>query len=224
MERWWRHDRAAAQRAFLRAIRLEPRQPFPHGAYAWFLIDSNRGPEAIREARRSYELDPFSVSNSLGLTEILLEAGDTASAARQAGITLALDPTYGPAWAEKAYVLIARGRAAEAAALMAQHLSSDFAFDWSEGVLGEALARAGRATEARALARRMEERAHHQWVQPMSIAGIYAALGDAPHALDWLEEAERRGALEPQLDAEPEYRALHGEPRYQRLLRSLGLP
>lgn len=222
MERWWRHDRAAAERALLRAIRLDPRQPEPHGAYAWFLLDANRAADAVREGQRAYELDPFSVGNSLAFGEMLIDAGDLAAAARQVEITLALDPNYGLAWYDKGWLLIAQGRPAEAATLVSAHLSPGD--DWGEAVLGEALARSGRAAEARALARRMEERARHEWVQPMTIADIYGALGDTSRALDWLEEAERRGALEPQLDAEPEFRALHGEPRYQRLLRSLGLP
>ncbi len=222
MERWWRHDRAAAERAFLRAIRLGPRQPLAHGAYAWFLIDTNRAADAVREARRSNDLDPFSVSSSVTFTELLVYAGDTASAARQAEIMLALDPSYTVAWAVKGEVLIAAGRAAAAATLVAQHLGPGD--DLGEGVLGEALARAGRTAEARVLARRMEERARHEWVQPISIARVYAGLGEASRALYWLEEAERRGALEPELDTEPQFRALHGEPRFQRLLRGLGLP
>ncbi len=49
----------------------------------------------------------------------------------------------------------------------------------------------------------MEERARHEWVYPVDIARVYAGLGDASRALDWLEEAERRGALAPELDALP---------------------
>lgn len=222
MERWWRHDRAAAERAFLRAIRLGPRQPMPHGEYAFFLVDTNRAAEAVREGRRSYELDPYSVRNSLLFTEILEAAADVASAARQAEITLALDSSYYASWDEKGNVLIAQGRPAEAAALVAEHLGPDD--DFGEYVLGVALAKSGRPAEALALARRMEERARHQWVQPMSIGSIYAALGDASRALDWLEEAQRRGGLYPELDALPEFRPLHDDPRYKRLLRALGLP
>ncbi len=222
MERWLRHDRAAAERALMRALSLDPRQPGPHVEYAYFLLDTNRAADAVREGRRSYELDPYSVRSSVLYADILFAAGDNASAGRQADITLALDSSYYLAWDMKGAALLAGGRAAEAAVLVTQHLGPDD--DYGEGVLGVVLVRLGRAAEARSLARRMEERARHQWVQPMTIAGIYAELGDTSRTLDLLEEAERRGALAPQLDALPDFRALHGKPRYQRLLRALGLP
>ena len=39
--------------------------------------------------------------------------------------------------------------------------------------------------------------AQKQYVSPYGIASFYAVLGDAPHALDWLERAyaERDGTL-----------------------------
>ncbi len=60
-------------------------------------------------------------------------------------------------------------------------------------------------------------------MHPGWIAQTYAAAGDYPHALDWLETAERRDALWPEVDAMPDFKPLHGQPRYQRLLRELGV-
>ena len=62
-------------------------------------------------------------------------------------------------------------------------------------------------------------------MQHYGLALVYAALGDTEEALRWLEEADRHhsfwwtfwGHVDPRLDV------LRNEPRFQDLLRRLGL-
>ncbi len=57
-----------------------------------------------------------------------------------------------------------------------------------------------------------------------NIALIYADLGDRDEALDWLERAydEHFGFL-IYVKVEPGFYPLHGEPRFQALLKKMGL-
>ena len=56
------------------------------------------------------------------------------------------------------------------------------------------------------------------------MTGVRAALGDKTAALGWLELAHsgHEGAL-VWLKIDPRFDALHGEPRFQEILRRMGL-
>ncbi len=57
-----------------------------------------------------------------------------------------------------------------------------------------------------------------------SIATTYAALGEKDQALDWLERAyEARLGILVYVKVEPLLYPLHGEPRFQALLKKMGL-
>ena len=66
--------------------------------------------------------------------------------------------------------------------------------------------------------------AQKQYVSPYGIASFYAVLGDAPHALDWLERAyaERDGTL-ILIKVHPRLDGLRGEPRFRDLLARMNL-
>ena len=52
------------------------------------------------------------------------------------------------------------------------------------------------------------------------VAECYACLGDRDHALDWLENATRRGFVHyPYLSKSRTFRSLHGDPRFEDLCR-----
>jgi serine/threonine-protein kinase len=86
------------------------------------------------------------------------------------------------------------------------------------GQLGEAYAMAGNTTKAREILRELEQRARGAYVSPYHFAYVYAGLGDADQAMDWLERAveERTGPaygikgsfLLAPLQAHPRFRAL----------------
>ncbi|HKD14295.1 MAG TPA: hypothetical protein VKE71_07065 [Candidatus Angelobacter sp.] len=57
------------------------------------------------------------------------------------------------------------------------------------------------------------------------IASAYASAGDNERALDWLEKsyAQRDGNL-TLMNSYPEFKNLHGNPRFADLLKRMGLP
>ena len=58
----------------------------------------------------------------------------------------------------------------------------------------------------------------------LDIAAIYAALGEKDQALDWLERAhEARSDMLVYLKVTPVFYPLHEEPRFQALLKEMGL-
>jgi serine/threonine-protein kinase len=92
---------------------------------------------------------------------------------------------------------------------------------YESGIAGYVHARAGQREEALARIRSLESRGS---VPAEGIAGIHSGLGDTDAALAWLERAvERRGVGLIFLAVEPIYQPLRNEPRYRKLVESIGL-
>jgi serine/threonine-protein kinase len=91
-------------------------------------------------------------------------------------------------------------------------------------MLGFALARAGRAAEARALLDELLLRAQKTYLPPTSIAAIYCGLGDNERALDWLERGYAAHDVRMTfLLVDRRWDALRADPRFATILRKMRL-
>ena len=86
-----------------------------------------------------------------------------------------------------------------------------------------AYGRLGRVAEALAIAREIEERPGGG--PPLSLARIYANVGDADRAFDWLllAASERPDAI-LQITADPALEPIRDDPRFVELLERIGIP
>jgi hypothetical protein len=90
--------------------------------------------------------------------------------------------------------------------------------------LAHAYAIAGRRSEAEMLLRQLNERAQNTYVPSFHIAIIYAGLGQKDQALVWLEKGyQERSTWMVWLKVDPRLDVLRSDPRFQDLLRRLGL-
>ena len=91
--------------------------------------------------------------------------------------------------------------------------------------LGYAYAVAGRKGEARKLLDNLNSLSKQRYVSPYYIATIYAGLGDAGKAMEWLEKAykDHTGWL-AYVKFQPEFARLNSDPRFQALLRRMNFP
>ena len=71
----------------------------------------------------------------------------------------------------------------------------------------------------------MNEQSERGYVSPFSIAVVYAGLGEKDRALAWLEKAYDVRANEMvYINIEPFFGNLRSDPRFQDLLRRIGIP
>jgi Flp pilus assembly protein TadD len=91
--------------------------------------------------------------------------------------------------------------------------------------LGYAYAAAGRPLDARRILEELESRARAQYVSSFGIALIYDALGEKEPALAAIERAYQDRAVEfAQMTQYPPFETIASEPRFQTLMRLIGLP
>jgi hypothetical protein len=63
-----------------------------------------------------------------------------------------------------------------------------------------------------------------RYIAPLDIALVYLGLGDRAQALEWLDKAyEDHSNFLLWIRVDPQFDSLRGQPRFQELLRRMGL-
>jgi len=222
-ERDW--DWTGAERAFRRALELDPNFAYAHKLYAEYLSYVGRFNEAIAEARLARRLDPLSiVTNSLvGLVLYRARQYDQALEALQHAIEL--DPDHPMPYLPQGLALSMQGRHDVAIAALEK---SVVASDRSSEMLAQlalAYGRAGRHDPARAILSELRARESTQHVSPFVFALVHTGLGEWRLAVEALEQAyQAREWYLCVLKTEPTLDPLRSDARFQDLLRRLNLP
>jgi tetratricopeptide (TPR) repeat protein len=224
--RFWRWNEG--ERELRRALALEPRR-----AEIWNLLGVQlrilgRFPDAVAAFRRARELDPMSRHYSYQVAHAFRCAGQPDSALAALRTAIALGTRFPAAHEAAAAALASLGRYDEAVAEWgrAAVLLGDSAL---AGELQQAQGREAFNQTMRAAARRavrdLEALPAGRYVRPTRRAEIYAAAGDLPGALAWLEHAhEDRDPNLPMIGCFPGYDALRTHPRFVTLVRAMDLP
>jgi Flp pilus assembly protein TadD len=91
--------------------------------------------------------------------------------------------------------------------------------------LGCACAQAGDSSAARDVLRTLRARSTHEYVAPGSLAAVELALGDTERTLAELDAGlEQRATSLLMLAVDPAFAQLRPNPRFQALVRKIGLP
>ena len=214
-------DWKTAEREFRRAIELNPNYATGHHWYAEHLMWLGRFDEALRESERARELDPLSLIIAADNGAILYFSRDYDRAIEKWRSVLEMDPGFLRAHLIRAAYL-GKGMFAEALADTEKTRSMSSAGYWSW--LGYIYGRWGRMELSRhALHALLQSNQSHP-VDPMLVAWAFLGLGDEDQALGWLEKAYAEHSNElTSLKVHPGYDPLRSDPRFQELLRRVGL-
>jgi tetratricopeptide (TPR) repeat protein len=92
------------------------------------------------------------------------------------------------------------------------------------GSCGWVYGRAGRRRDAEEMLRRLMAISKRRWLDPFHIALVYVGLGDLDRAVEWLRKAVKEGSQTLVfLKVDPFFDPLRSDPRFQALLRELGI-
>lgn len=222
----WDWPRAEAE--FKRAIELNPNYSSAHYFYAFnYLVPNGKLDEAAAELVRARELEPFSLIINTNLGVIFYYQGRYAEAIQQYRRALELDSRSVTAHLRLIDVYTETGRYDEALAeqeLIVEPRGTENPTYLKQ--LKEALRHSGPQGYWRKRLDQAKEKMHEkaEYVQPTSVAGFAARLGDNDQAFEWLEKAyaERDEGL-TRLKVDPRYKSLRTDPRYADLLRRIKL-
>ena len=215
-------DWEGAERAFKRAIELNPSGAEAYDLYGRLCTGLERYEDALDLLRRAQELDPL--AHGLDIATALLRAGRYEEAVARAEEGVRLYDAEDRARATLGWGYFLSGRHAEGLAELEQAIALSPNNTLWLGQLGAAYAMAGDSRKAHAILRDLEGRSRTTYVSPYHFAYVYAGLGEAERAVDWLERAvaDRAGPVFG-LKGSFLFASLRGNPRFLALLRRLKL-
>jgi TolB-like protein/DNA-binding winged helix-turn-helix (wHTH) protein len=210
-------DFPGAERESQRAMRLSPGDTLTHRWYAYYLGAVGRYPEQMTEARRSLELDPLSGGSNWVLASALSQSGRYRDALEQTKATIEINPHHEAA----------PGLLASLHARMGQYALAREEFLKLGDLLGLAgvEAQTGNREQAQAtVSRFLESYPPERPLPQLSIASIYALLGNKDEAFRRLELAYREHDSKFLfIKSAPELDPLRLDPRFSKLLLKAGL-
>jgi TolB-like protein/Flp pilus assembly protein TadD len=218
-------DFAGAEQEFKRALELNPSDADTRHDYAHYLMAMGRLTESRAETQRAVELDPVGGALTSCLCWHSFAARDYDAALRLAEKFLKSQPDDPWELTILGWTYEQKRMPDQAVAEFKKAVEAAQGDPFFAAALGHAYAVAGNRREAEKVLQTLSDRAKKSYVSPFDLALIYAALGEKDRAFALLDKAvaERSTFLvyskwEPRLDP------LRSDPRFQDLLRRIGLP
>jgi tetratricopeptide (TPR) repeat protein len=181
--------------------------------------------EAIAAAERGVSLDPRSVNARMAVGTAYRNAGKHDRALEEYRRALEMSPDLARVHFQIGAALVTMGRLAEAVNELEIATQPTAAHNTRfEAYLGYAYAALGRTEDARTILRELESHRREQYVSSFGIALIHDALRENDQALAALERAYVEHAVEFAMLDQPSFTAIASEPRFQAIMRAVGLP
>lgn len=213
-------DWQTAEKEYQRAIALNPNYATAHHWYAEYLTWQGRFQEALQESERARQLDPFSLIIAADRGAIFYYSRQYDRAIQQFLRVRDMDPNFSRSdLIMKPYV---EKRMFKEALAFVQGPPEDLPSYWSASAYVHG--RAGQEAQARYALERLLQLNQREPVNIACIVTAYISVGNKEQALAWLKRAytEQPNVL-TRLKVDPEYDPLRSDPRFQDLLRRVGL-
>jgi serine/threonine-protein kinase len=215
-------DWQGAEEEYQRSLELNPNLAAAHNAYSSFLSVKGRHDESLAVIQRAREIDPFSLMIHANAGYRLYFARRYDEAIQTLQKTLEKESKYALAHILLGYVYSAKRMYPEAIASYKDAIANGGDTPGTHIYLAAAYAGSGQVQKAEEITRRFESK--KEYVAPAELSVLHAALGRKEQAFKLLEQAYSARDLQLQYVAvDPAYDTLRADPRFQDLLRRIGL-
>ena len=208
---------------FERAIDLNPAQAIVYYWYGEFLMSRGRPEEAIAVTQKAQQTDPLSpvIGSSLAMILYLARRYDQAAVVLER--TREINPDHFLPHLRMGLLRIQQRKYDEAILELKTAVSLADQSTETLAALAMAYAAAGKKKPAQQILAKLQQLAGKRYVLPYNVAKIHAAGADRDKAFEWLERAYEGGNPDLiELNSEPIFDGLRGDPRFSDLMRRIG--
>jgi len=215
-------DFSYAGKEFTRGIELSPSYATGHDWYGWHLASLGRNGEALAQVEKAENLDPLSLIISSDLAEEFLIDHRYDEAATQTQKTINMDRFFAPAHYVLGATFVQKHKYDEAIAELQKATQLSEGSTAFNANLAYAYAVSGRRNEAVKILADLKNQSQHGFSNAPEIALVYVGMNDKDQAMTWLNKAfdER---FSPWVLMRPAFDPLRSDPRFQDLMRRIGL-
>lgn len=217
-------DWAGAEKEFRTGIELNPNYATGHHWLAELLLFMGKPEEAFREISLAVDLDPISQGILKDKGIFYYYIGQFDEAIKIAFTTLELDPDFVTVHRLLSLAFLGQGKIEDAikeneiwGKRTGNRVKADVA-------LAHILATAGKKDEAKKM---IEEIITKNILSPNDYRGVamaYTALGEKDAAFEWLEKSyQKHEESLCSLNIDPKFEPLRGDPRFDMMIRKIGL-
>jgi tetratricopeptide (TPR) repeat protein len=219
----WRWNEA--EELFKEALALKPLYATAYHWYAHYLVAMQYRHEAVTMIKQAEKLAITSPIIGTGVGIVYYFCQEYEKAIKQYEKTIEDEPSYPRARFELGRALEQLRDYKQAIAEFQTILTSSPDSPRVIAALGHAYALSGEEDKAREMLQQLEQLSKQRYVSPGEFARIYIGLNEKEQVLDWLYKAlDDRSSWLPYLKVEPMFDSLRSEPRFQDLVRKVGLP
>lgn len=216
-------DWQTSENEFRRAIELNPNYATAHHWYAEHLTWLGRFDDALRESERARQIDPLSLIIAADRGATLYYARQYDGAIVQFRAVREMDPNF-PRTGLIRFAYEQKGLSANALDEIEKwrRANGDQPWTWSE--LAYVYGRSGQQAQAEHALQKLLQWDQREPVDPAAIVWAYVGTGNNDQAFAYLEKAYlQHSSTLTTLKVEPRFDPLRSDPRYEDLLRRVGL-
>ncbi|HTT23873.1 MAG TPA: winged helix-turn-helix domain-containing protein [Candidatus Sulfotelmatobacter sp.] len=209
-----------SEKEFQRAIQLEPSSADFHSHYSRLLFELGRAQEGMKEAETTQALDPK--NERMADSYYLSREFDRAIELYQSRAQM-MPSDFSPHFVlSDIYALTGRQ---QDAIVEVQKMLTILEYQKLAASIGIVYKTSGYQQALRFYAKQLEEiYSHATYIPTWYIASIYGFSGDKDQAFAWLEKAYKVKDSVDSLASDPQWDPLRADPRFEDLLRRIGLP
>lgn len=225
VKRDYEWDFRGAEESYKRSIELAPNYSTAHQWYSEFLSIMGRHEEAIAEIRLAEQLDPLSpIVYAVAGGVVYMHARQYDRAIQECKKGLELDSAFVPAIQHLGMVYVEIGLFHMALREFDRAIAFTNRTPLLVTCLALTYASMGEREETHRLLSELQRIRKAKYVELTRLAAIYSWLGEKDTAMELLKSAlEQRCVMLINLKVRPEFDPLRSDPRFQQLLRTIGL-
>ncbi|HEX8265095.1 MAG TPA: protein kinase [Pyrinomonadaceae bacterium] len=215
-----------AERAYLRAIELNPDYSQAYYSYSHLLALTGRYKEALAHVSKFQELEPFSSLADLHVGRVFYYARQYDDSYEQLNKALNKNSNNIGAKYIIGLIYLQRGNYEEALKIFEKLYASDKKDQkmLTAAALGFTYGKMNRKADALKVLNGLEELAKNDYIPPGERAIIYIGLNDKDSAIFWLEKSfQERSSAVAAINVEPLFDDLRTDPRFQAIVLKMNL-